>query len=63
MIEDNIKNEKGWTDDGIGKGKKPSLLYIVIVLGIDFFHRSMDSLVKHRLYTTQYVLEPDSISC
>jgi hypothetical protein len=22
---------KGWTDDGIGKGKKPNLLYIVIV--------------------------------
>jgi hypothetical protein len=30
---------------------------------MDFFHRSIDSLVKHRPYTTQYVLEPDSVSC
>jgi hypothetical protein len=29
---------KDWTDDGIGKGKnKIYYIYIVIVLGIDFF--------------------------
>ena len=37
LIGDSLKNGKGRTDDGIGKQKKPNLLYIVIVLGMDFF--------------------------
>jgi hypothetical protein len=63
MIGDSLKTRKDWTDDGIGKEKKPNLLYIIIVLGMNFFRKSMDSLVKHRPYTTQYVLEHDSVPC
>jgi hypothetical protein len=51
-----VINRKDQTDDGIRKGKKPNLLYIVIVLGMDFFRMSIDSLVKYRPYTTQHIL-------
>ena len=59
--------EKKWNgyenEKRIGYRKKTNLLYIVIASGIDFFlRRCMDSLVKHRPYTIQYVLESDSVS-
>jgi hypothetical protein len=38
-------------------------IYILIVLGMDFFFaQDYVLLLKHKPYTTQYVLESDSVS-